>query len=133
MNESASEVELFGALARDPGGVVALGHATGRGTDVGQRSRQHPGQQDGQDDARERRQRERGEDHGGDRLVVHRARVLGGVAGLDHERGEHLGTDHGHADREDHEAHGRRREGGEGDPDRDPAAHQASGSTRAAR
>ena len=32
--------------------------------------------------------------------------------------------DDGHADREDHEPHGRRRERGERDPDRDAAAHQ---------
>ena len=33
--------------------------------------------------------------------------------------------DHGHADREDHEPDGRRREGRQRDPDRDAAAHQA--------
>ena len=71
------------------------------------------------------RESERRDDDRRDRLVVHRARVLGRVARFDHQRGEDVGSHHGHADREDHEPDGRRREGRQRDPGRDAAAHQA--------
>ena len=79
---------------------------------------------------------DRGDDDGRHRLVVHRLGVIGRVAGFDHQRPEHLRSHDRDADREDDDAHGRRDERGQGDPERDPATHQAGlagASTRAAR
>ena len=68
---------------------------------------------------------DRREDDGRDRLVVHRLGVIGGVAGFDHQGLEDVGPDDGHADRQDRDADGGRHERREGDPEGDPATHQA--------
>ena len=103
--------ELLGAFARDAGRVVALGDRAGR-----PRRRRRSGRASIRASSTARTMLasaasdERGDDHGRDRLVVHRARVIGRIAGLDHERGEDVGSDDGHADREDDQPDRRRRE-----------------------
>ncbi len=113
--------ELFGAVARHPGGVVAVGDPPGGRTDLAQWSRQHPSEDDRETDARQDRDERRGDDDGRDRSVVHLARVLGRIPGLHHQRGEHVGPDHGDPDGEDHQSDGRAGDRSQRDPGGDPA------------
>jgi hypothetical protein len=113
--------ELLGAFARDASRVVALRNPTGRGSDLLDRSGEHPREDDREHHARDGRDNHRRDDDGRHGLVVHRLRVLRGVAGLDHQVAEDLATDDRDPDRHDRHADRRRREGGQRDARRDPA------------
>ena len=116
--------QLLGPVSRDAGRIVALGDASSGTADLGQWTREHAREQHGQHDARDGGDEDGGSDDHGDRLVVHRPGMLGRVARLDHEGGEDVGADDGHADGQDGEADGRRHEGRQRDSDGDaPADH----------
>jgi hypothetical protein len=123
---------LLGAVARDAGGVVAVGDPTGRGSDLVQGASEHPGKHDGQADAGQDGHDGRRDDHRRDRVGVHLLGVLGRVAGFHHEVGEDVRPDDGHADDEDDQPDGRAGDGCQGDPPGQPADDHGPG-CRAAR
>ncbi len=116
--------ELLGALARDPGLVIALGDAAGRAADLAERASQHRAEHarhGDRDDDREDRCRD---DHPADAVLEHRLTGFGALAVFGHEVGEALAADDDHTDRQDDDREAGDDEGRQRDSGGDSAGSQ---------